>query len=222
MFRKGALGDIAAVNVTSRSGPLFAEPSAWRRQERESRTLLFDFGIHLVDIALFFLGPVRSLRFVDADIDSTGLQRVVFSTIHDNGARGTFDFMLDAASASTEIEVFGESQAVALQFFPDGLRVIPSLDTPLHKSLAEAGRLYDYAWGRVGEILLRRVSHRARSHARLFSEYVASLRGRHPNPVPPEQVLQTIELLDTVTARAYGQSQLAGLNPVASKAAALR
>lgn len=204
IYRKEALGGIAGVNVHFRSGPLFSESSAWRKRERESRTLLFDFGIHPVDIALLFLGPVASVRFVDADIDSAGLQRVVFGTIHRNGARGVFDLMLDASSAGSEIEVLGESRALVIQFYPEGLRLLPAADTPLHRALSEGRRLYDYTRAALGDRLLRRVSHRALSHARLFDAFVASLRERGPNPVPRDDVLRTIDLLDDVAKLAYG------------------
>jgi predicted dehydrogenase len=202
--RKGALGDIAAVNVHFRSGPLFSEPAAWRKRERESRTLLFDFGIHQVDIALLFLGAAVSVRFVDAEVDSAGLQRVVFGTSHHNGAQGVFDLMLDASSASAEIEVLGELRSLALQFYPEGLRLLPARDTPLHRGLSEGRRLYGYTRAVLGDKLLRRVSRRALPHARLFRAFVAALQGQSPNPVPREEALGTIDLLDEVAKVAYG------------------
>jgi predicted dehydrogenase len=217
LFQKGALGHIVAVNARFRSGPLFGELAAWRRKERESRTLLFDFGIHLVDIALLCLGQVDSVRFVDADLDSAGLQRVVFGTTHHNGARGSFDFMLDAASASAEIEVLGESRALALQFYPDGLRELPRLDTPLHRCLSEGRRLYDYAGAVVAERLFRRVSHRTLSHARLFQAFIGSLKGLAPNPVPHEEVLRTIELIDLIAERVYAGPRLSRPGAVAAE-----
>ena len=104
-MRSGELGDVVAVNLKFRSGPLFDELGLWRRHEQQNRTLLFESGIHFVDIAMLFLGRLKSLQFVDADVDSLGLQRVVFGTLHENGARGVFDLMVDASSTSTEIEV---------------------------------------------------------------------------------------------------------------------
>ena len=204
-LRRRQLGDIVAVNLKFRSGSLFNDEIPWRRHERENRTLLFDFAIHLVDIAMLFLGPVRSLRFVDADVDSAGIQRVVFGTLHQNGARGVFDLMVDAASTSTEIEVLGESAGLSLQFFPQGFRMLPSRDNPLHRSLAEGRRLLDFARVTMTEKLLRpKCSHRARSHAYLFKAFVDALRGQQPNPVSGMEVSQTIQLLDEVARRSYG------------------
>jgi predicted dehydrogenase len=203
----GQLGDVVSVNLKFRSGALFGEQVPWRRYERENRTLLFDSGIHLVDIALMFLGPVASIRYVDADVDSAGLQRVVFGTAHENGSRGAFDLMVDASCSSTEIEVLGESLGLSLQFFPNGLRMLPARDDPFRRSLGEARRLFDFAAATVGDKLLRRkCSHRARSHALLFQAFVGALGGTQPNPVPSSEVLRTIDLLDQVALRAYGTS----------------
>jgi predicted dehydrogenase len=204
-MRKGHLGDIVAVNLKFRSGALFDDPVRWRRNEREHRTLLFDYAIHLVDIALLFLGPLRSLQFVDADVDSAGIQRVLFGTLHQSGARGVFDLMVDAASTSTELEVLGESAGLSLQFFPQGFRMLRSRDNPLHRAIAEGNRLIDYARDTLVDQLVRpKCPHRARSHADLFRAFVGAIRGEQPNPVSGKEVLRTIQLLDEVACRSYG------------------
>jgi len=204
-MRKGRLGDIVAVNLKFRSGGLFGEQVPWRRHERQNRTLLFESGIHLVDIAMLFLGPLKSLRFVDADVDSLGIQRVVFGTLHENGARGVFDLMVDASSTSTEIEVLGEAAGLALQLFPQGFRMLPRRDDPLHRGLAEGRRLFDFVRDAIGVKFLRpKCPHRARSHADLFRAFVGALHGNEPNPVPGRELLQLIQLLDEVATRSYG------------------
>lgn len=203
VMRSGALGDMVAVHLKFRSGALFDE-APWRRQEQQNRTLLFESGIHFVDIAQVLLGPLKSLQFVDADVDSLGLQRVVFGTLHENGARGVFDLMIDASSTSTELEVLGESGGLALQFFPQGYRKLPARDTPLHRGLAEGRRLLEYARDLASDKLLRpRCSHRARSHADLFAAFVSALRGHAPNPLPARELIPTIQLLDEVAKRSY-------------------
>ncbi len=204
-MRQGHLGDIVAVNLKFRSGALYSDQVPWRRQEREHRTLLFDFAIHLVDIAMLFLGPLRSLQFVDADVDSAGFQRVLFGTLHQSGARGAFDLMIDASSTSTEIEVLGESAGLSLEFFPQGFRMLPSRDNPLHRSIAEGRRLLDFARDTIVDKIMRpKCSHRARSHADLFKAFVGALRGQQRNPVSGRDVLPTIQLLDEVARRSYG------------------
>jgi hypothetical protein len=130
---------------------------------------------------------------------------VVFGTAHKNGSRGVFDLMVDVSCASTEIEVLGESAGLSLQFFPQGFRMLPARDTPLHRCLDEGRRLFDYASDTLLEKLTRsKCPHRARSHAYLFREFVGALSGEQPNPVPSSEVLRVIELLDQVALRAYG------------------
>jgi predicted dehydrogenase len=188
------LGDIAAVNVCFRSGPLFDERPAWRRRERENRVLLFDIGIHFVDLALLFLGPIASVRFIDASVDQVGLQRVVFTTLHRAGCSGTFEMMVDASNCKTEIEILGERRSMALQFFPSGFRMLPHRETPAHRGIADARRLASYGLDAIQSWLTARGS-KARSHAELFLRFICAIRGRAENPVPRAGVIETISLL---------------------------
>jgi predicted dehydrogenase len=200
---QGVLGDIVSVSVRFRSGSLFDEPATWMRQERLHRTLLFDFAYHFVDLALLFLGPIDSLRFVEAEMDSVGLQSVVFGTLHKHGARGFFELMLDASCCRTEIEVLGESCGLALDFFPDGFRMLPRRDTPLHRGIADARRCFQFALYRVKQSLPRSTSYHVLPHAGLFRAFVDALRREGANPVPRAEVLQTLSLLSGVAERAY-------------------
>ena len=200
-MNSGAVGDPVSITVRSRSGPLEEDPAEWRKDEIQ-RVLLFDYGIHFVHMAIMFAGPVCSLQFVDAEVNESGLRYVAFGTKHENGCHSLFELMLDSTSSKAEIEVVGESSAFALDFFPHGMRVLPRRDTPLHRGKGDLRRLIGYAKGLAGERIRRRLADRAIPHARLFSAFVDSLGGG-PNPVPKEEILQTISLLDEVAARAY-------------------
>jgi predicted dehydrogenase len=200
---QGVLGDIVSVSVRFRSGSLFDEPVKWMRQEQRHRTLLFDFAYHYIDLALLFLGPVSSLRFVEAETDSLGLQSVVFGTLHQHGARGFFELMLDASCCRTEIEVLGESCGLTLDFFPDGFRMLPRRDTPLHRGIADARQCFQFALHRVKQRLPRSISYRVLPHARVFRAFVNALRQGGVTPVPRAEVQQTISLLSEVAERAY-------------------
>jgi predicted dehydrogenase len=206
---RGQLGDIVAVNVCFRSGPLFEERPPWRRRERENRILLFDIGIHFVDLALLFLGPVETLRFVDASVDQVGIQRVVFTTAHRSGCRGLFEMMVDASNCRTEIEILGESRSMALQFFPNGFRMLPPRETPLHRAIADARRLLAYGRQALPGWIGAPNSSRANSHAELFRRFVGALGGSADNPVPRGGVIETIALLDNVARLAYGETAIA-------------
>lgn len=203
LYARRALGDVVCVDLRFRSGSLFDEPKPWMRLERQNRILLFDFAYHTVDLALLFLGPVREVRFVDAEVDHLGLQYVVFGTLHEHGGRGLFELMLDASSLRTELEVLGEQRGVALDFFPDGFRVLPRRDTPIHRGLADARRAVRFAANRLRERREDGTSYRAVPHARAFRAFVEALQRRRANPVSPRSVVQTLSLLSTVSERAY-------------------
>lgn len=201
---RGEVGDVVHVGVRLRSGSLFDEPGLWRRNERTHRVLLFDFGYHFVDLALLFVSRVSSVSFVEAEVDSMGLQYVVFGTLHEGGERGLFELMLDASCRRTEVEVLGEKGAFALDFFPDGFRGLPPLDTPLHRGFSDAKRVLNHLRSSVIEKLPGKVPRRALPHARVFAAFLQALRQERPPAITKEEVLQTIRLLDQVAHQVYG------------------
>ncbi len=201
----GDLGDVSYVSLRFRSGSLLDEPGLWRRNERLHRVLLFDFAYHFVDLALLFAGPVLSLRFIEAETDSMGLQYAAFRTLHEGGARGLFELMLDASCCRTELEVFGEKGAFALEFFPDGYRQLPRRDNPLHRGVSDARRLFHYTLRSLVDRIPGRLATRAIPHARLFSDFLKVICQGGSAPITKQGVLQTISLLDSVAERAYGQ-----------------
>jgi predicted dehydrogenase len=216
--RAGQIGDIVSVYLRFHTGSLFEEQSAWRRKEREHRILLFDFAYHFVDIGLLFLGPIASLQFVDSEVDDLGLRYVVFGTLHKNGARGLFELILDSSCSRTEIEVLGEDRGLVLEFFPDGFRLLPRRDTPLHRAIGDLRRVAVYAKGRLGERVLGAAPHKSIPHARLFNAFVDAVTSGRRNPVEKHSALQTISLLEEVARRAYVGSVAEELEPARVRA----
>jgi predicted dehydrogenase len=168
------------------------------------RVLLFDFSIHFIHLALLFGGPVSSLRFVDAEINSAGLKYLVFGTLHEGGCRGLFKLMLDSPCGKTDIEVLGETGGFALDFFPHGLRMLPRRDTPLHRAWGDIGRLTKFGYSEVRGRLPGGIPDRAVPHSRLFLAFIEAIRKNAPNPVTYGEVIETISLLTKVADQAYG------------------
>lgn len=201
----GALGDVVSFTVRYRCGSLFDNPACWRREERKQCVLLFDFGFHSVYLALLFAGTVSSVRFVDAEVDSAGLQYVVFGTLHHNGCRGLFELMLDASCSRAEMEVLSERGGFMLDFLPHGFRVLPRRDTPLYRSWEDIRLLFSFASTSARVRLLRELPARAVPHSRLFSAFIDTIQKGTPNPVAQVETMQTISLLNQVAELAYAQ-----------------
>lgn len=202
---RARLGDIVSVSVRLHSGPLHKLSTPWRWNEREQRTLLFDWCYHLADLVLLFVGSVAELRFVDAESDRTGLQQVAFGTLHQNGARGLFDLMVDSSCDSSEIRVLGEKGALSLEFAPIGFRMLPSQDNPVFRGLADLKRAIGYFRALAREKCGARLNRNGAGHLRLFAQFLDAVNGAGPNPVPTPQVLELIGLLEAVATRAYGE-----------------
>jgi predicted dehydrogenase len=207
-----AIGDPVTATLRFHSGSLFDEPVRWAREERKYRVLLFDWAYHFVDLALLFLGPVHELRFVDAEEDNLGLRYVVFGTLHRNGARGLFELTVEASCCRTELEVAGENRALMLEFFPNGFRLLPRRDTPMHRTIYDMGRIWRYSSANLRERFGVGLPERCAGHERLCRAFVASILGRGPNPVSREAAFGTVALLDAVAQRAYSSDRSGSLD----------
>jgi predicted dehydrogenase len=210
----GALGDIVTINVRFRGGSLFVGSDTWRRQERKHRIVLFDFCYHFAYLALMYLGPVCSFRFLDAEVDNMGLKYVVFGTLHENGARGLFELMIDSSHSKSEIEIIGESNSFILEFYPDGFHILPRRDNPMRRSCAELYRMYEFARDRIKGTMPGGIPQCALSHLRLFSAFIKTLQNGAPNPVTKAETMQLISMLSQVAEFAYAQEKIKPSYPV--------
>jgi predicted dehydrogenase len=195
----GLLGDIVKIYITHH-GPLVFTDAPWLWKEQESKYLLWEFGIHFLDVLVYLLGPhvevVHVLPTVQPGIGQTTDLEVSIRFAH--GALGRLEIVADSTRHSSffsQIHVYGTAMDAFVRWFPPSLSLVSGQVGPLSiitnevRSLVQIGKLVC-----AGKMLKQRNI----SHYRLIHSYVNWLVDETVFPLTMDGVLPTLRLLSDV------------------------
>ncbi len=204
----GKLGTIQRVNITHH-GPFVFGDAPWLWNESQSRYLLWEFGIHFIDILVHLLGPAETIMHTHAlEQPSIGHTTALDIAIKfKTGAVGTLEIAADStrhSSALTRVDVYGSAQDCFVRWFPPLFHLRAGVDTPFAIIADEIKA----AWS-VAHKLLRGqfIAHRNVSHRRCIDAYVDWIRGTAEFPLSFDAIEPTISILDRITAEIPGYNR---------------
>jgi predicted dehydrogenase len=201
LSESGRLGKIRKVHITHH-GPLVYTDTAWLWDEAQSKYLLYEYGIHLLDILVHLLGPhvrlVNVAPYEQRALDHTTDLEVVAEFA--GGAIGRLEITADSTRHSshfTQINVYGTAMDAFLRWFPPSIRVTAGIVSPLDILRDEIKAV----WA-VGVKVLRGqfIKYRNISHLRLISAYLDWVLGRAEYPLSFDRIAPTVKLLSEIQA----------------------
>jgi nucleoside-diphosphate-sugar epimerase len=151
-------GRLHHVSVAFQSAPVAWDPALWLRDERRSRTLLMDYGIHPLDIACVFGGGTPRLKHCRHELNQKGQTSLIEGlAAFDNYS---VDFVLRQGLLPRKLRILFTFQnySVSLGFGPDTF--VPQMtDDNFGLSLFEASGAFrstvrkavDYLRGRTSD-----------------------------------------------------------------------
>ena len=210
-MKENRLGRLLQVSVVHRSGDLFdpSEPR-WYWDELSNKVLLYEYGIHLLDLAVWLAGPVRRVVSVRAERHpERNVTRHILAEVElACGALQSADLQLFAASPCSYVELKGSDAAARLAFFPHHYREDRGPSTPLRNMWENVARVAGFGAEVAGGMLRRGVPRRAIPHLRFLESCVAVLRGQNaPTVSDLASVMPTMQLLEQVGAQVYAGSK---------------
>jgi predicted dehydrogenase len=197
LLEEGALGEVARFESRfERWRPVLS--GGWRESgdPQDAGGLLNDLGSHLVDQALFLLGPAAQV-YAELDTRRAGAQTdddSFVALLHQSGVRSHLWMSAVAVQLGPRFRVLG-SRAAYVKF---GIDVQEELldagrgpDDPLW------GREPEHRWGSLGAgNELRRIPTVPGAYQRFYEGVVLALREDAPPPVDPDGVVAGLEVLD--------------------------
>jgi predicted dehydrogenase len=207
----GLLGKLVKVNITHH-GPLVFTDAPWLWDEARSKYLLWEFGLHFVDILVHLLGPAEEVLHVHA-FEQPALGHTTDLDIAVRFAGGTvgkLEITADTtrhSSALTRIDAYGTAQDAFVRWFPPQIRFRASTDNPL----GIIGDELRSAWFVANKLLRNQFTrHRNISHYRVINAFADWVAGGEEYPLTFDRIVPTIELLCEIEKRVPSYSRATG------------
>lgn len=199
---EGLLGEIVKVQVTHHANLVFSE-SPWVWDETRSKYMLYEFGIHFLDLLVYLCGEHEEVvcvvpTYQEAVKTTSDLQMIIRFK---SGALCLVDLTQDATRHSeifTNIHVYGTAMDAFVRFFPPMIRFSAGQESPQSHLMNELKSL-----GRFAYLLATKqfLAYRNQSHQRLLDMYVGWLTEGTPYPLTMRAALPTIRLLNDLESR---------------------
>jgi len=161
--------------------------------------ILFELGIHAVDLQCYLMGPPKELVGAIAHYDPTLNFTTSISAITEfEGGVGVLDLRWFSSSNFFHNYVSGSVADAIIKFLPDGLIVQRSDFSPLSELTGEFRRLWNFGYA----VLRRKHSYKTMfAHKVLIEDFVKCLEADADPLVPISSVIPTIRLAENIRSR---------------------
>lgn len=193
-------GEVRACRFLLNNPSLLGDPAAWRRDERRNKTLLYDFGIHFLDVACLLAGEFKAVGETLWNLDSQGRTAEIRGRVR--FANFPVDFVITQGHGVVRHQVYFDfaNYGVRLGFFPDTF-------TAYHGPDMIATRFTE--WRKDFWEILRYIALKIHgrdpdpSHLRVYRECLRAWRDGTPSPLDVAQLLPTYRALEEISKVVY-------------------
>ena len=191
-------GELLSVNLLFQSPPVRGDASPWIREERKSKSLLMDYGIHFLDLACLFQSGPWKVDTLDWVLDQNGDTELIRGRCSNEGYPLNFHLQQGFCTRSCRIEYVFRNYTTALSFFPDTFHARMSPDGAGTATIAAA-----VAWKGTLSKISEKLSKRAAdgSHAYCYANLIAS---GNEAEIGMSQLENYYNLLFELSERIYG------------------
>lgn len=206
---EGIVGNITQFNSIFHGQSLFNEPTPWSWKERKHKTLLYELMIHLLDLQVYFAGPVKRIIGSHIKVDRIlGTTTNIYALIeHQNQAIGIVDFQLFSSSNYIGFEIFGTANDIKVKLQPHYLRIYSGTVNPIDEIYYDWKRIWDLGLEILKDKFLKpKVTRRARSHYALINHFVESIKHERPFPIDINSVIPTMDFAQMLSDLVYDMS----------------
>lgn len=195
----GGIGNIDRMITIQRGSTVFAQPK-WFWDEKVSGGILFELGIHAIDLQCYLMGAPQKVLSVTAFFDEALKFTTSISAIikFENGI-GIVDLKWYSSSFFFHNYISGSVADAILKFIPDSLILQHADFTPLAEAIGEVKRLWNF-----GYTVLRKkyAAKRESPHRIIFEDFIKALKTDTQPLVSLEDVIPTIRTIEEIRSKA--------------------
>jgi predicted dehydrogenase len=147
----GGIGNIDRIITIQHGSSIFAMPP-WFWDENKSGGILFELGIHAIDLQCYLIGPPEAVLSVNADYDKIlGVTTSILATIKFEDGIGVVDLIWLSSSGFLHHYISGSLADAIMKFFPDSLVLQQGDLSPLSECTGEFKRLSNFGYSLFGK-----------------------------------------------------------------------
>ncbi len=193
-------GVLRGAHILMDTGSIGGDSSAWRRNERVSRTLLYDCGLHYLDTAASLGGKYQRVTDLTWKINKRGEATQITGTAQFDNLPIQFHLAQGNNLSRHRVSFDFTNYSVRLTFYPDTFTVIMGNDMILNRAIEgwnEFWTMVKWAWGKI------RKRDPDQSHV-LSLAHALSADGRPSDArLEIDNVEATYRMLDEIGAKVY-------------------
>jgi len=195
-------GELLRCDVTFDSPAIANDGAKWARDERRARTLLYDYGLHFLDIGVMFGEHYRGIREVAWSLNQRGETSDISGVIALSNYDTHFRLRQGQGTQRTLIEFVFANYVARLTFFPDTLTIISGRDGFVDRSV----EFYQQGKATLQKVA-DKLSHQDadKSHPLIYQDAYASQAAGQESLTSLAQVARTYQILDDVSQIVYGK-----------------
>lgn len=194
-------GELQGVRVCQETGLIAGDPAKWRRDERISRTLLYDFGLHSLDLAAAFGRDYQGVSDLAWKVDSLGNPSEICGSINFANYPIRFQLRQGHGLSCNQIVFDFANYKVRLTFNPDTFVVLMGMDMIVNRFLegfADCRFILRYIFSKL------RHRDQDASHVRSYQESLRYWREAKDSQLALGNVTTTYRFLSDISRQVYG------------------
>lgn len=196
--QKGGIGEIDRIVTMQRGSTIFALPP-WFWDESKSGGILFELGIHAVDLQCHLMGPHTEVLSVTAKYDEAlKFTTSIVAVVRYETGIGILDLKWLSSSNYFHHYINGSVADAIIKFLPDGFILQQSDFAPLAECIGEVKRTWNFGYS----VLRKKFSAKSQMPHRIVIEDFVRCIGSDKDPlVPLSSVLPTINLAEEIRSK---------------------
>jgi UDP-N-acetyl-2-amino-2-deoxyglucuronate dehydrogenase len=196
----GGFGTIDKMISMHHGGSIFALPP-WFWNEKNSGGILFELGIHAIDLQCYLMGNPKEVLFVTANYEpSLEFTTSISAIVKFEHSIGIIDLKWLSSSNFFHQYISGSIADAIIKFFPNSLTLQHSDFTPLSECISELRRTYNFG----SSVLRKRFSIASQMpHRIIIADFIKSVETNKSPLVPISAAIPTIRLSEEIWSKAH-------------------
>ena len=196
----GGFGTIDKMISIHHGSSIFALPP-WFWNEKTSGGILFELGIHAIDLQCYLMGNSKEVLHATAIYEPTlEFTTSISAIVKFEHSIGIIDLKWLSSSNFLHHYISGSIEDAIIKFFPDSLTLKQSDFAPLSECIGELRRIYNFG----SSVLRKRYSIESQMpHRIIIEDFIKSVETNKSPLVPISAVIPTIRLAEEIWSKAH-------------------